>query len=30
MAEDLTPDTAPEEGDYELDRDMLRPVLAAL
>jgi magnesium transporter len=30
MAEDQTQDTAPEEGDYELDRDVLRLVLAAL
>lgn len=30
MAEEQTTDIAPEDGDYELDRDMLRPVLAAL
>ncbi|GKY87271.1 magnesium transporter [Sinisalibacter aestuarii] len=30
MAEDQIVDSAPEEGDYELDRDMIRPVLAAL
>jgi magnesium transporter len=30
MADDQTTEIAPEDGDYELDRDMLRPVLAAL
>ncbi len=30
MAEDIPHHNAPEEGDYELDRDILRPVLAAL
>jgi magnesium transporter len=30
MAEDQIIDIAPEEGDYELDRGLLRPVLAAL
>jgi len=30
MAEDLNQDHAPEEGDYEIDREILRPVLGAL